>query len=266
MIGESGQHFSYYTTGDSHNPPILFLHGFMGDRTEFHAVMLSLASQYYCISIDLPGHGDLLTDRDLSNYTIIDTARALIEFLNAFQIEKCHLVGYSMGGRLALYLALHFPEYFLKIVLESASPGLKTASERSDRWQSDLKLAERLETGDLELFLRQWYEQPIFAALREHPDFEKLLEQRSQNDPVALARSLRHLSVGCQPSLWEKLSENTIPLLLLVGELDLKFVNINTEMANLCQLAKLEIIPHCGHNIHFENTNLFIEKIKHFLL
>lgn len=249
--------------GDSREFPILFLHGFMGDRTEFHEVMLSLSSQYYCISIDLPDRGDWLHDR---NYTIADTARTLTEFLNALGIEKCHLVGYSMGGRLALYLALHFPEYFLKVVLESASPGLKTAVERSDRLQSDLKLAERLETEDFALFLQQWYEQPIFASLRAHPDFEKLWEQRSQNDPVALARSLRNLSVGCQPSLWEKLSENKIPLLLLAGELDPKFVNINTEMANLCQLAKLEIIPNCGHNIHFENANLCIEKIKYFLL
>jgi 2-succinyl-6-hydroxy-2,4-cyclohexadiene-1-carboxylate synthase len=250
--------------GDSQKHPVLFLHGFMGDRTEFHEVMQSLSIQYYCISIDLPGHGTQLSNH--GNYTIADTARSLIEFLNALQIEKCHLVGYSMGGRLALYLVLHFPEYFLQVVLESASPGLKTVVEQSDRLQSDLRLAERLKTEDFRLFLRRWYEQPIFASLREHPNFEKLFDWRSQNDPVALARSLRHLSVGCQPSLWEKLSENKIPLLLLVGELDAKFVNINTEMSNLCQSAKLEVVPHCGHNIHFEDTNLFIEKIEYFLL
>jgi 2-succinyl-6-hydroxy-2,4-cyclohexadiene-1-carboxylate synthase len=249
--------------GDSHEFPILFLHGFMGDRTEFHEVMQSLSSQYYCISIDLPGHGTQLDK--CGNYTIVDTARSLIEFLNILQIEKCHLVGYSMGGRLALYLALHFPGYFLKVVLESASPGLKTVAEQNKRLQSDLRLAERLETEDFRSFLRQWYEQPIFASLREHPDFEKLLDRRSQNDPAALARSLRDLSVGCQPSLWEKLSENQVPLLLLTGELDAKFVNINTEMENLCRSATLEIADRCGHNIHFENANLFVEKIRNFL-
>jgi 2-succinyl-6-hydroxy-2,4-cyclohexadiene-1-carboxylate synthase len=91
-----------------------------------------------------------------------------------------------------------------------------------------------------------------------------MLEQRLNNSPTLLAKSLRNLSTGMQPSLWEKLPENQNPLLLLAGELDPKFVQINRQMQQLCKYSQLEIIPSCGHNIHFENPDLFVEKIKAF--
>jgi 2-succinyl-6-hydroxy-2,4-cyclohexadiene-1-carboxylate synthase len=93
-----------------------------------------------------------------------------------------------------------------------------------------------------------------------------MLEQRLNNSPSQLAKSLRNLSTGKQPSLWEKLSRNEIPLLLISGELDSKFVQINRQMQQLCKSSQLEVIPSCGHNIHFENPNLFIEKIKTFFV
>jgi 2-succinyl-6-hydroxy-2,4-cyclohexadiene-1-carboxylate synthase len=65
--------------------------------------------------------------------------------------------------------------------------------------------------------------------------------------------------------LWEKLKENQNPMLLLVGEYDAKFIAINSEMARLCNSAKLEIVSHCGHNIHFENPKKFVESVKTFL-
>jgi 2-succinyl-6-hydroxy-2,4-cyclohexadiene-1-carboxylate synthase len=227
--------------------------------------MESLSDRYHCIAVDLPGHGKTQLPELDRYYTIASTARGLIGCLDALQIEKCHLVGYSMGGRLALYLALHFPDHFIKVVLESASPGLKTLKERMERMQSDLSLARELETKDFSAFLMTWYGRSLFASIRAHPDFERLLVQRSQNSPLTLARSLRKLSTGCQPSLWKKLKQNKIPLLLLVGELDAKFTTINAEMADLCQFAKLAIVRHCGHNIHFENANLFAQEITYFL-
>ena len=172
-----------------------------------------------------------------------------------------------MGGRLALYLTIYFPQYFHKVVLESASAGLRTAAEKSDRLAKDQKLAtelEHLKHHDFRLFLENWYQQPIFASLRSHPNFPQMLEKRLNNSPAQLAKSLRNLSIGMQPSLWEKLSENEVPLLLLVGELDLKFVQVNQQMQQLCKLSQLQIVPNCGHNIHFENPNLFIEKIQSF--
>lgn len=91
-----------------------------------------------------------------------------------------------------------------------------------------------------------------------------MLAQRLNNSPSQLAKSLRNLSTGLQPSLWKNLLENQIPLLLIVGELDHKFVQINQQMEQLCKFSRLEIIPNCGHNIHFENSDLFVEKIQGF--
>jgi 2-succinyl-6-hydroxy-2,4-cyclohexadiene-1-carboxylate synthase len=274
--------FSYRLDGDSSNPVILFLHGFMGDRYEFQPAIANLSQQFYCVAIDLPSHGqtdlthqgtDQFTYQDScynenSCYTIEFTARLIIKFLELLNIERCFLVGYSMGGRVALYLTIHFPKYFSKVVLESASAGLRTDMERSDRLARDQQLADKLENleiSDFRLFLENWYQQKIFGNLRSHSNFPQLLEQRLQNPPIELAKSLRDLGTGRQPSLWEKLPEIEIPLLLLVGELDAKFVQINQQMAQGCKFSQLEIIPNCGHNIHFENPDIFIEKVQTFL-
>jgi 2-succinyl-6-hydroxy-2,4-cyclohexadiene-1-carboxylate synthase len=92
-----------------------------------------------------------------------------------------------------------------------------------------------------------------------------MLQRRLQSNPLELAKSLRNLSTGCQPSLWVKIQENKIPLLLLVGERDPKFISINAEMESLCDVAQLEIVHNCGHNIHFENVHQFVEKTSIFL-
>jgi len=259
---------SYLSEGNSSDPTILFLHGFMGDLSEFKEVIAVLSKQFYCVAIDLLGHGqtraiDQRIDQD-NYYTIQSTANFVIKFLDLLRVNNCFLVGYSMGGRLALYLTIHFPQYFCRTILESASAGLPTVQERGDRLAKDRLLAAQLEAGDLRLFLENWYQQPIFATLRSHPNFAQMLEQRLNNLPALLAKSLRNLSTGMQPSLWEKLPENQIPLLLLAGELDPKFVQINRQMQQLCKYSQLEIISSCGHNIHFENPDLFTEKIRIF--
>jgi 2-succinyl-6-hydroxy-2,4-cyclohexadiene-1-carboxylate synthase len=259
--------FSYYLEGKKSDPAILFLHGFMGDRFEFKQAIAVLSKQFYCVAIDLLDHGETeMINQNIDPYTIQSAADFVINFLDLLRIERCFLVGYSMGGRLALYLALHFPQYFSKVVLESASAGLRTITERSDRLAKDDQLAAKLETGDFQLFIENWYQQPIFANLRSHPNFPQMLEQRLSNSPIKLAKCLRNLSLGRQPSLWDKLTENEVPLLLLVGKLDSKFVQINQQMQKVCKFSQLEAIGDCGHNIHFENPTLFIDKIQTFFV
>lgn len=236
----------------------------MGSCREFHEIMRLLADRFYCLAVDLPGHGKTKTATE-QDYTIAKTAVGIIHLLDRLGISRCDLIGYSMGGRLALYLALHFPNYFSRVVLESASPGLKTEAERSQRLESDIKLAQVLETQDLSEFLTRWYEQPLFAALKQHPRFPVLLRDRLQNQPSGLARSLRYMSTGNQPSLWQKLAQHSIPTLLLVGELDAKFIGINREMANLCRAARLQIVAQSGHAIHLENTSQFAATLEQFL-
>ncbi len=257
-------HYSFWDKSDK--PLILFLHGFMGDCHEFNDVISLLSDQFCSLTVDLPGHGKTRVMGGEECYTMPATAQALINLLDQLEVEKCFLVGYSMGGRLALYLSLHFPQRFFKVVLESTSPGLKTQRDRWKRIKQDFQLARQLEECDFADFLVQWYNQPIFKSLKQHTDFDTLVKNRANNNPLELAKSLRNLSTGCQPSLWEKLEHNENYWLLLVGEYDAKFMNINAQMARLCQSAKLEIVSHCGHNIHFENPKLFGEKVKKFLI
>ena len=238
----------------------------MGNAQVFNDVIALLGDRFGYLIVDLPGHGQTKVTGKDDLYNMQNTAQALIELLDKLAIKKCFLLGYSMGGRLALYLALHFPQYFSKVVLESASPGLKTQAQRTQRIAQDLKIAQQLEVTDFQLFLTKWYCNPLFASLKQHPQFPKLLAKRLQNNPLELARSLRNLSTGLQPSLWKKLPDNKVPMLLLAGELDHKFMEINTEMADLCDRIQLTIVAGCGHNIHFENPAQFASIVRDFLL
>ncbi|WP_066375253.1 MULTISPECIES: 2-succinyl-6-hydroxy-2,4-cyclohexadiene-1-carboxylate synthase [unclassified Anabaena] len=264
MIGENYQ-FNYNLIIHPNKPIIVFLHGFMGNLHEFDAAIKLLADEFSYLIIDLPGHGKTQVLGGDEYYTMANTATAIINLLDKLKITKCFLVGYSMGGRLALYLTLNFPERFDQVILESASPGLATETERLARVKSDAQIARKLARSeakaDFAAFLLNWYNQPIFGAMKTHPDFNSLLENRLQNHPVELTKSLQFMGTGSQPSLWEKLKNNQIPLLLLVGENDDKFIEINKKTASVCQLAELKIIRNSAHNIHFENTLEFVHHL-----
>ncbi|OIP69694.1 MAG: hypothetical protein AUK48_14295 [Oscillatoriales cyanobacterium CG2_30_44_21] len=279
--------FAYQLEGNYNQPAILFLHGFMGDRHEFDAVIAVLSNYFCCVAIDLLGHGDTRSISAIaseSNYTMASTANFVIKLLDKLKLQPCHLVAYSMGGRLALYLTIFYPDYFRKVAIESASAGLVDESARLSRQKQDFLLAQKLEnmhskfkavalpqlqtlgqTNPFALFLESWYQQSIFGDLRSHPNFPQLLAQRLNNSPLELARSLRNLGLGTQRSLWDKLGEIDNPMLLVAGELDQKFVQINQQIALQVRFSKLEIIDDCGHNTHFEKPELFAQKILDFL-
>lgn len=261
-MGTLSNQIHFTIRGDKRQPILLLLHGFLGSCEDFDAIVPQLSDQFCCLSIDLPGHGQTQVSEE--NYTMSNTAELIIHLLDRFNISQCYLIGYSMGGRLALYLALQFPDRFPKTVLESASPGLKTESERLARKQHDARLADRLES-DFPAFLADWYEQPMFRSFQQHPNFEQLIQQRLKNRPSELAKSLHYLGTGEQPSLWNRLKIHQNPLLLLVGERDRKFVSINQEMANNCKAAQLKIIPNAGHNIHAEDPQIFANCVRKFL-
>ncbi|MGB3509936.1 MAG: 2-succinyl-6-hydroxy-2,4-cyclohexadiene-1-carboxylate synthase [Microcoleaceae cyanobacterium] len=253
MVNFKNYQFNYYVTTKTNKPVILLLHGFMGSSNDFMDAIFQLSENFCCLTLDLPGHGKTRVIGSDEYYNMANTAMALINLLDELKIDKCDLFGYSMGGRLALYMAINFPTRFDRLILESASPGLKTEAERSLRRRSDFKLADKLENSNFQDFLSNWYNQPLFESLREHHNFDKVRERRLENNPLELAKSLRSLGIGNQPSLWDKLGNHQISTLLMVGEYDDKFQAINTEMATFCQMAKLKIISESGHNIHLEN-------------
>ncbi|MBO1053773.1 MAG: 2-succinyl-6-hydroxy-2,4-cyclohexadiene-1-carboxylate synthase [Dolichospermum sp. DET73] len=260
--------FHYYLNHQPNKPIILLLHGFMGNIHEFDQVIKLLFADFSYLTIDLPGHGKTQVLDD-ECYPMTSTAAAIIQLLDELKIDQCYLIGYSMGGRLALYLTLHFPHRFIKVILESASPGLATETARLARIKGDTQIARKLSRiinqDDFYNFLNNWYQQPIFGDIKNHPQYQSMISSRLTNHPLNLVKSLQFMGTGSQASLWELLTKNTTPLLLLVGEKDEKFIDINIAMTEKCNLAKLQIIPQVGHNIHLENTVAFVQNIRDFL-
>lgn len=248
------KNYSYHiqTHGLATLPPLVFLHGFMGSCRDFERIMVELLQHFYCVSIDLPGHGRTQVLGDATCYGMEAIALSLIQVLDHLNLGPCHLLGYSMGGRVALYLVLHYPEYFRSVILESASPGLVSETDRRDRRQHDAAIAHRLETETFDSFLDWWYGQPLFHSLRDHPTYEAMLQRRRDNNPQELARSLRQLGLGQQLSLWSKLQDLTLPCRLIVGERDQKFVDLGQRMTAAIATANLCIVQHCGHSVHQE--------------
>jgi len=245
--------------------PILWLHGFMGSVHDWDAVVNEWGDRPSCIAIDLPGHGKTDVTGTEEQYAMPSTAQGIVQLLDALDIRRCGLVGYSMGGRLALYLALQYPERFCCVALESASPGLHTANEQDTRRTNDAALAQTLRSTNFEQFIEQWYQQPLFASLNQHLSFPSVMNRRLRNDPNLLARSLQWMGTGQQPSLWDALGKSTTPLLLIVGEHDTKYRQIASEIGDRHPNCTTVTVPNCGHTVHVEQPAQFLTHIRTFV-
>ena len=247
-------------------PTLLFLHGFMGSSTDWGESIHQLSADFHCLAVDLPGHGRSGRCPDPNSYNMNGSAKAIAEVLDLAGIGECVPVGYSMGGRLALYFAIHHPQRCAGLVIESASPGITDQDERTRRRSSDEKLALQLESGDFDTFLRSWYNQPVFDSLRRQPMIlDRILERRRENDPAELAKSLRGMGAGVQPSLWQDLSRLQTSVLVMAGEMDLRYKKIAQEIGNLRSKVQVAVVPGAGHNVHVENPAGFVRALRHFL-
>jgi 2-succinyl-6-hydroxy-2,4-cyclohexadiene-1-carboxylate synthase len=176
------------------------------------------------------------------------------------------MVGYSMGGRLALYLALRYPERCAGLFLESASPGLENSSKRAARCAADESKAKRLESGDLRAFLRDWYRQPLFASLAQDEDLlRRTVEARRRNDPGELARSLRGMGTGNQPSLWGELEGLGVPALAVAGGLDERYAGISSRMASINPRIASAVVSGAGHTVHTEAPAEYVALLGRFV-
>ncbi len=255
----------HVAAGDAGRQAVVFLHGFMGSSADWRKVVTALQGRHRCIAVDLPGHG-ASTGLPPGAYTIEEAARSLLGLLDDLGVERPVISGYSMGGRLALYLALRHPDRCAGLFLESASPGMEDAGERAARRAADEQRAIRLEGGDLEGFLRDWYRQPLFAPLARDEDLlRRTIRDRRRNDPAELAKSLRGMGTGSQPSLWGELPNLRVPTLAVAGELDGKFVGISRRMEDLSPRIRAVVVPDTGHNVHAEAPRAYLSMLGDFL-
>ena len=241
-------------------PDVVLLHGFAGSTRDWEPTSVAVGrAGLRAIAIDLPGHGATAAPADAARYTMAETAHDLCELLDGLRIRSAHWIGYSMGGRLALYLAAIRPDRVESLVLESASPGLETAAARASRRASDEALATEIEARGIEWFTEHWGSQPIFDSQRSLPLDQRaaLRERRLRNDPRGLAGSLRGLGQGAQPWLGERLASVRCPTLLIAGALDPKYVAIAQVMQERMPHARRVVIPDAGHNVHLEQPEAY---------
>ncbi|MBN1927945.1 MAG: 2-succinyl-6-hydroxy-2,4-cyclohexadiene-1-carboxylate synthase [Chlorobiaceae bacterium] len=253
------------TVGDPALPKIVFLHGFLGSGSDWLPFARKLDGRFCSILVDLPGHGEaaIPADGDAELF-FVQTVEALAYEIRRLSAGPCVLVGYSMGGRIGLALALRYPQLFSKAVIVSSSPGLRTEEERAARRKSDEGIARKIERN-FEGFIEFWYDQPLFATLKSHALFHEVEAQRKQGSRQNLACALRLLGTGNQPSFWEELPECRVPMLLCVGEKDAKYVQIGKQMAELCPQSSLELFEQCGHTLHIEEPERFLASVEDFI-
>ena len=250
-------------SGREDRPTVVLLHGFMGSSADWTDVIKDLYTDFRCLAVDLPGHGKSVCYED-GLYTIEGAAEALNALLDELGVDRCRLIGYSMGGRVALYFALHYSERCRQLVLESASPGLEHPDERAERRRVDDERATRIAGGNFERFLEEWYRQPLFESLSRHGLVERMVRSRLENDRVELARALRGMSPGRQPPLWNQLPKLHPETLALAGELDGKYRGLMQEVAQRSPAADAVILPEAGHNVHAERPDAFLKTARAF--
>jgi 2-succinyl-6-hydroxy-2,4-cyclohexadiene-1-carboxylate synthase len=225
---------------------LVLLHGFSGTRRAWDGVVARLdPERYRPLALDLPGHGDAPAPARAITFA------SCVQAVLAQAPERFVLCGYSMGGRVALHVALAAPERVSRLVLVSCSPGIDDPSERSARRDADRRLAEELERSSLEQFIERWRSQPLFA--HDPPDVdERAREDQRRNDPRALAAAMRGLGTGEMASLWGRIGDLAMPLTFIAGERDHKFRSIGESVVALAHGARLVVLDG-GHVLPLES-------------
>jgi 2-succinyl-6-hydroxy-2,4-cyclohexadiene-1-carboxylate synthase len=233
---------------------VVLLHGFAGTRGMWDGVERHLpAERYRALALDLPGHGQLAdAPRPL-------TFEGCVQSVLERSPERLVLVGYSMGGRIALHVALAAPERIEKLVLVSTTAGIDDPEERAGRRDADHRLADEVEDGTIAHFVDRWRSQAMFAE--DPPEVVALARaDQSRNRPDSVAAALRGIGTGEMQPLWQRLGELAMPVTVLVGCRDAKFCALGERMVGLLSEARLVVVAG-GHCLALENPEAVGEAI-----
>lgn len=234
---------------------LVLVHGFTQTLRSWDRVTGTLSETFQVVRVDLPGHG-------ASSGVELDFAATAAAIGDAG--GEATYVGYSMGGRLCLRLALDRPDLVRALVLVGASPGLAGAEERAARRASDEDLAAEIERTGTAAFLERWLAQPMFATLQPEPAD---LEARGENSAAGLAGALRRLGTGVQEPLWDRLGELRMPVLLVTGQDDTRFCALAERMAaTIGPNAEVVALAGAGHAAHLERPAGFCRLLAAFLM
>ncbi|MFJ5791722.1 2-succinyl-6-hydroxy-2,4-cyclohexadiene-1-carboxylate synthase [Lysinibacillus sp. NPDC093197] len=245
---------------------IVALHGFTGSTATWRNLAKDLPHMRI-VAIDLIGHGQTAVPEQDSRFTMDEQLRDLEEIFSQLQLETFTLLGYSMGGRIALSYTIAYPHRVEKLLLESVSPGLRTSKERIERCERDDALATKITNNGVRSFVHAWENIPLFESQKRLSNNARqaVRSERLAQSEMGLAGSLRGIGTGMQPSNWGNLTQLELPVLLITGSLDVKFCNIALEMKALLKNGKHMTVNDVGHAIHVENPAEFATIVNEYL-
>ena len=222
---------------------VVLLHGFAGTHRAWDLVADRLdPERYRPLALDIRGHGAARDRRPI-------TFAACADDIAAAAPERFVLCGYSMGGRVALHVALAHRERVSRLVLVASTAGIDDEAQRAERREADERLARETERGTIEEFADRWSRQPLFAGTPPRAAAfwrEDLL----RNDPAALAAALRGVGAGVMAPLWDRLGElDGLPVTLIAGERDGRYTALGRRLADALPGARLLVVPGAGHGL-----------------
>jgi 2-succinyl-6-hydroxy-2,4-cyclohexadiene-1-carboxylate synthase len=242
--------------------PVVLLHGFTGSCESMAGVAQLLGEGdggWRRVRIDLVGHGRSQIPKRLDAYSMPRCVEQVRAVLDALELERPHLLGYSMGARAALSLCASYPDRVSSALLVGARAGIRDSVARRERVRADQALAERILGDGIEAFVDHWMALPLFAS-QKRLGAEALAAARAQRlrcSPEGLSGSLRGMGAGAQPPLHDRLHRVRLPVCLVVGEEDRKFCEIAADLAARLPDARLQLLAAAGHAAHLENPTGF---------
>lgn len=258
------ENIKYHVNITGNGPPIICLHGFSENESTWDNIQIP---KYSMIKIDLIGHGKSDKPKEKKFYNIDCIIKHLNKVIKRLELKKFSLMGYSMGGRIALAYALRFPDRLQTLILESASYGEIDVKKRLCRIESDKNLSNNILSNGIEWFEKYWSDLDIFKSQKKisKDKQNKIKYMRLNNSKNALANILMECGQGVFPCLFDNISNLSIPILYISGELDKKYNEIGFNFKRENSNTELLIIKNSGHNVHMEKSKEFQEIVNKFL-
>jgi 2-succinyl-6-hydroxy-2,4-cyclohexadiene-1-carboxylate synthase len=262
----------FETRGDRSRDPLVLLHGFTGTHRTWDLLSERLAQRHFLILPDLPGHGRSGVSSSRAEMGIGPTSQAVAEVMRLTTGEagggrRAALLGYSLGGRVALDLACKHQELLSCLILEGASPGIASDDEREERRVRDDALADEIERRGIEWFVDYWQETPLFATQKDLPlsAFQAIRRERLSNSARGLAMSLRAAGAGQMVPLWDAMEGLRMPVLLVVGKRDGRYEETGGAMSRRIPESLMAEVEGAGHCVHVERPGEFADLVERFL-
>jgi 2-succinyl-6-hydroxy-2,4-cyclohexadiene-1-carboxylate synthase len=235
---------------------VTLLHGFTLTGESWQELVRMMPAGWRWVTPDVRGHGGAKT----APCTMDDCVADLVALWDNLGVDRSHVVGYSMGGRLALHVAVRLPERTRSLLTIGAHAGLDPEAGEARR-RADEALAQRIERDGIGPFAQYWESLPMFEGIaRRGPEFAAWLHSlRVSNRPAGLAASLRGMGAGAMEPLWGELGVIHVPTTFVAGDRDGAFIAAALRMAEHVRESRLRTVPDSGHAVHFEQPEATAE-------